>query len=214
MAIPLDQRLARVLVAPLKRSPVTPNQITALSLGLALAAGALFSTGSARAAAWAAGLFALARFLDHADGELARLKGSASRFGYYFDYAVGAVSSAALFVGIGIGFQQGVLGQWSVAAARRLRAGRRNLPGRPHHVARRARLVLHPRRIRSDALLPLDARALPPCRARARGLLALIGRNPAQEWLSIPLPQWGERAGSLQPSPSAGGKGSISSDQS
>ncbi len=116
MAIPLDQRLARVLVAPLKRSPVTPNQITALSLGLALAAGALFSTGSARAAAWAAGLFALARFLDHADGELARLKGSASRFGYYFDYAVGAVSSAALFVGIGIGFQQGVLGQWSVAA--------------------------------------------------------------------------------------------------
>ena len=116
MSIPLDQRLARCLVKPLSRTPVTPNQITALSLGLALAAGALFSTGGARAAAWAAGLFAFGRFLDHADGELARLQGRASRFGYYFDYAVGAVSSAALFVGIGIGFQQGVLGQWSVAA--------------------------------------------------------------------------------------------------
>lgn len=115
MSIPLDQRLARRLVTPLRRTPVTPNQITALSLGLAIAAGALFSTGSARAAAWAAGLFALGRFLDHADGELARLQGRASRFGYYFDYAVGALSSAALFVGIGIGFPHGALGQWSVA---------------------------------------------------------------------------------------------------
>jgi phosphatidylglycerophosphate synthase len=115
MSIPLDQRLARRLVTPLRRTPVTPNQITALSLGLALAAGALFSTGGAQAAAWAAGLFALGRFLDHADGELARLQGRASRFGYYFDYAVGALSSAALFVGIGIGFQHGALGQWSVA---------------------------------------------------------------------------------------------------
>ena len=116
MSIPLDQRLARRLVAPLTRTSVTPNQITALSLGLALTAGALFCTGSARAAAWAAGIFALARFLDHADGELARLTGRASRFGYYLDYAVGAVSSAALFLGIGIGFQQGVLGPWSVVA--------------------------------------------------------------------------------------------------
>src|SRR6266545_4364187 len=28
--------------------------------------------------------------------------------------------------------------------------------------------------------------------AGAIGQLTLIGRNPAQEWLSIPLPQWGE----------------------
>ncbi len=90
--------------------------MTTLSLCLALGAGALFATGGVRTAAWAAGLFAFARFLDHADGELARLKGVSSRFGYYYDCAVGAFSSAALFVGIGIGFQNGVLGPWSVAA--------------------------------------------------------------------------------------------------
>ena len=59
-------------------------------------------------------MFALARFLDHFDGELARLKGQSSRFGYYFDYLAGGLSYAALFLGIGLGLQHGWLGGWSV----------------------------------------------------------------------------------------------------
>ncbi|MEE9209661.1 MAG: CDP-alcohol phosphatidyltransferase family protein [Kiloniellales bacterium] len=113
--IPYDQRSARVLVKPLARLSVTPNQVTAISLLLALAGAWLLAQGAAAQANWGAGLFVLARFLDHVDGELARLTGKASRFGYYFDYAVSGLSHAALFAAIGIGLSGGPLGAWALA---------------------------------------------------------------------------------------------------
>jgi phosphatidylglycerophosphate synthase len=112
---PYDQRIARVLVRPLARLGATPNQVTAVTLLLALGAGALFAVGGAPAIHWAAGLFVLARFLDHFDGELARLTGKSSRFGYYFDYAAGGLGFAALFAGIGWGLAAGALGGWALA---------------------------------------------------------------------------------------------------
>jgi len=115
MKPPYDQRIARVLVRPLARLGATANQVTAVSLVLALGAGGLFALGGAPAIHWAAGLFVLARFLDHCDGELARLTGTASRFGYYFDYAVGGLAHAALFAGIGWGLAAGPLGGWALA---------------------------------------------------------------------------------------------------
>lgn len=114
--VPWDQRLARLLVRSLAGTPVRPNHITTLSLVLAFGAGALYARGEPVAANWAAVLFVLARFLDHADGELARLTGRTSRFGHYYDFAVGALSSAALFIGIGFGLSGGVLGAWSSVA--------------------------------------------------------------------------------------------------
>jgi len=111
---PWDQRAARVLVKPLALTPVTPNQLTTLTLVLALAGAGLFATGDPALAGWAAGLFVLARFLDHFDGELARLKGISSRFGYYYDYVAGAASYTALFLGIGIGLAAGPLGPWAL----------------------------------------------------------------------------------------------------
>ncbi len=111
---PYDQRIARVLVRPLARLGVTANQVTAVSLVLALGAGALFALGGAPAIHWAAGIFVLARFLDHFDGELARLTGKTSRFGYYFDYLTGGLSHAALFAGIGWGLAGGPLGGWAL----------------------------------------------------------------------------------------------------
>ncbi len=111
---PYDQRLARVMVKPLAATPIRPNHITALTLLMTIAAGVLFAEGSALYANWAAGLFVLARFLDHFDGELARLQGTSSRFGYYFDYAVGGLSYAALFAGMGIGHMGGELGIWAL----------------------------------------------------------------------------------------------------
>ena len=113
--IPYDQRVARVLVKPLARLNATPNQVTAISLLLALAGAWLLAQGAAAQANWGAGLFVLARFLDHFDGELARLTGKTSRFGYYFDYAGGGLSYAALFAGIGIGLSGGPLGAWALA---------------------------------------------------------------------------------------------------
>jgi phosphatidylglycerophosphate synthase len=112
---PYDQRVARVLVRPLAWAGVTPNQVTAVTLLLALGAGPLFAVGAAPAIHWAAGLFVLARFLDHFDGELARLTGQTSRFGYYFDYVTGGLSHAALFAGMGWGLAAGPLGGWALA---------------------------------------------------------------------------------------------------
>ena len=114
-SLPWDQRIARVAVKPLVRTSVTPNQLTAATLLLALAGAGLLAVGEPTLANWGAGVFVLARFLDHFDGELARQKGMASRFGYYFDYATGALSYGALFLCIGIGLRHGALGDWALA---------------------------------------------------------------------------------------------------
>ncbi len=111
---PWDQRIARVLVRPLARTPLTPNQLTVFTLIVALAGAGLLAAGDTASANWGAGLFVLARFLDHFDGELARQKNMKSRLGYYLDYVSGAVSYAALFFGIGWGLQSGALGIWAV----------------------------------------------------------------------------------------------------
>ncbi len=111
---PWDQRLARILVRPLASTPVHPNHLTALSRACGLASGALFAFGGAGAAGWAALVFMLAVFIDHTDGELARLTARTSEFGHRLDYIVGAANYTALFIGIGAGlFAQG-LGVWAL----------------------------------------------------------------------------------------------------
>ena len=111
---PWDSRVARFLVRPLANTWVRPNHITTLTLCMALAASILFALNDLVLSHWAAGIFVTSRFLDHFDGELARLQGTASTFGYYFDYFVGGVGYAALFVGLGIGNWQGELGGWAI----------------------------------------------------------------------------------------------------
>ena len=113
--VPWDQRIARVLVKPLVHSPVTPNQITILTLIIALTGAFMLAEGSAYWANWGAGLFCLARFLDHADGELARQKDMKSKLGYYLDYVSGGLSYGALFICMGIGFRDSELGLWAIA---------------------------------------------------------------------------------------------------
>ena len=110
---PFDQRIARVLVRPLVKTPVTPNQVTIFTLLVAWAGAALLALGDPVAANWGAGIFVLARFMDHFDGELARQSGRTSKLGYYLDYVSGALSYGALFLGLGIGFQDSALGVWS-----------------------------------------------------------------------------------------------------
>ena len=111
---PWDQRIARVLVRPLVATPITPNQVTVATLILALAGAGLFAFGEPFLANWGAGLFVLARFLDHFDGELARQSGRTSRLGYYLDYLTGGLSYGALFACLGVGFSGGELGGWAL----------------------------------------------------------------------------------------------------
>jgi phosphatidylglycerophosphate synthase len=107
--------LARILVRPLARTPITPNQITSLSLIAGLGAAWLFALGG-NWVHWGAGVFVLAAWLDHFDGELARLTGRTSEFGHYFDHIAALVNYCALFVGIGIGIEDSWLGAWATPA--------------------------------------------------------------------------------------------------
>ena len=98
---------------PLIATPITPNQITTFSLAIGLFAALLFVQGG-----WAlhvgAACFVLSFWLDHADGELARMSGSTSSFGHYYDLAAGGAVLMALFFGMGIGARDGALGGWSL----------------------------------------------------------------------------------------------------
>lgn len=111
-----DHRLGRLVAGPLARAGIHPNAVTTAGLVLGLAAGALFALGGRSEAEWAALLFVLAAFLDHVDGEVARMSGKCSRFGHYYDHVAAVISYAAMFVGIGVGHHAGPYGEWAVVA--------------------------------------------------------------------------------------------------
>lgn len=100
---PWDARLARLLVAPLKDSWVTPNHLTTVRLGIGLAAAAAFLPGTYLWSNVAALLLIVSNFLDHTDGELARISGKSSRSGHLYDLASDAAVTVLLFVAIGLG---------------------------------------------------------------------------------------------------------------
>lgn len=101
--LPWDARLARSLVQPLKDSPVSPNHLTTVRLATGLAAAAAFLPGTYGWSNVAALLAVASNFLDHADGELARISGKSSRFGHVYDLACDAAVTVLLFVAMGAG---------------------------------------------------------------------------------------------------------------
>jgi archaetidylinositol phosphate synthase len=100
---PWDARLARRLVAPLVHSWVTPNHLTTVRLLVGLAAAAAFIPGSYGWSNIAALLLIFSNFLDHTDGELARMSGKTSRIGHIYDLASDAMVTILLFIAIGVG---------------------------------------------------------------------------------------------------------------
>ncbi len=100
---PWDARLARRIVAPLKGTRVTPNHLTTVRLLVGLAGAAAFTPGTYGWMNLAALLMITSNFLDHADGELARLSGKSSRIGHFYDLASDAVVTVLLFVAMGVG---------------------------------------------------------------------------------------------------------------
>ncbi|HWM65246.1 MAG TPA: CDP-alcohol phosphatidyltransferase family protein [Steroidobacteraceae bacterium] len=100
---PWDARLARRLVTPLKDSRATPNHLTTVRLAVGLSAAAAFLPGTYGWTNIGALLLILSNFLDHTDGELARISGKTSRIGHIYDLASDAVVTVLLFLGIGIG---------------------------------------------------------------------------------------------------------------
>lgn len=100
---PWDARAARRLVTPLKNSWVTPNHLTTLRLLVGLCGVAAFLPGTYGWSNIGALLLVLSNFLDHTDGELARISGRSSRFGHLYDLASDATVTMLAFVAIGVG---------------------------------------------------------------------------------------------------------------
>lgn len=107
-------RAVRVLVRPLARTPVTPNQITTLRLAGGIGACALFASGTDQHMMAGAWLFLFSMVLDRADGELARITGRKSQFGHKYDLFSDAFCNALAFLGIGIGLRGGQYGDLAI----------------------------------------------------------------------------------------------------
>src|SRR5271156_3385873 len=103
---PWDARLARRLVTPLKDSWVTPNTLTTVRLFVGLGAAAAFLPGTYGWSNVAALLLILSNFLDHTDGELARLSGKSSRIGHVYDLASDAAVTILSFLAMGAGVDE------------------------------------------------------------------------------------------------------------
>ena len=96
-----DARLARRLVTPLIGTPVTPNHLTTLRLLIGIVGAYYLSVGSFWLCSLGALLIALSNFVDHTDGELARISGQSSKIGHFYDLACDSVVTVLLFVGLG-----------------------------------------------------------------------------------------------------------------
>jgi phosphatidylglycerophosphate synthase len=96
-----DARLARRLVTPLVGTPITPNHLTTLRLLIGIAGAYYLSVGSFWSCSLGALLIALSNFVDHTDGELARISGQSSKIGHFYDLACDSVVTVLLFVGLG-----------------------------------------------------------------------------------------------------------------
>ena len=107
---PWDARLAQRLVWPLRDSWVTPNHLTTVRLAVGLGAAAAFLPGTYGWSNAAAILLVVSNFLDHADGELARISGKTSHIGHIYDLASDALVTVLLFVAIGAGIGPEPLG--------------------------------------------------------------------------------------------------------
>ncbi len=86
----------------LSRTPVTPNQVTIISLILGIISGIFFSLGEYTYTITAGLLYFLSTVFDQCDGEVARLKQMETEFGRKLDIIVDAIVNAVIVIGITI----------------------------------------------------------------------------------------------------------------
>ncbi|CAD6538117.1 hypothetical protein LMG28727_03547 [Paraburkholderia kirstenboschensis] len=110
-----DARLARRLVTPLINTRVTPNHLTTLRLLIGVAGALCLARGGFAWVNAGAALIVLSNFVDHTDGELARISGKSSRIGHFYDLASDALVTVMLFIGMGVGAGASNIGGLTVA---------------------------------------------------------------------------------------------------
>ncbi|HEY3598224.1 MAG TPA: CDP-alcohol phosphatidyltransferase family protein [Paraburkholderia sp.] len=109
-----DARLARRLIMPLVHTRITPNHLTTVRLFIGLAGGIYLARGGYAWTNLGALLIVISNFVDHTDGELARVSGKSSKIGHFYDLACDALVTVLLFGGMGFGIHaasvQGLIG--------------------------------------------------------------------------------------------------------
>jgi len=110
-----DARLARRLVTPLVNTCVAPNHLTTLRLLIGVAGALCLARGGFAWSNAGAVLIVLSNFVDHTDGELARISGKSSRIGHFYDLACDALVTVMLFIGMGMGMSASNIGGLTVA---------------------------------------------------------------------------------------------------
>jgi phosphatidylglycerophosphate synthase len=88
------------VVRMLYPTPITPNQITFLSLVFGLLSAGFYVSGRPDALVWGAIFLYGKVFLDNVDGNLARVRGTSSRFGRFFDSLTDFASTVLVYIGI------------------------------------------------------------------------------------------------------------------
>ena len=107
----INRALSKPLTALLLKTPLTPNQVTAISLGFGILSGVFFAKGDTSFALLAALFFQIAAVLDNCDGNIARAKDLKSEFGGWFDIVADVLVDIALFSGLTVGLlRQGAQG--------------------------------------------------------------------------------------------------------
>ena len=94
------RKISGFITGFLVRTPVTPNQVTIISLILGLIAGVFFSFGGHTHTITAGLIFFLCVVFDQCDGEVARIKHMESEFGRAFDIIVDSIVNAVIVAGI------------------------------------------------------------------------------------------------------------------
>jgi phosphatidylglycerophosphate synthase len=119
---------AAILLVPLQRSPVTPNQITLASLVVFIAAGILLvAVPGWHGLLIGVAVIELSYVLDCVDGQLARLRGTSSVVGAHLDFLMDELKAFVLVAATGIRLWrtegeprwllEGLLGLCAVASA-------------------------------------------------------------------------------------------------
>ena len=116
------RRQAEALVSALGRSPITPNQVTVVGLGLTFLAAGLVAFGHLR---WAGVVLIFAGTCDILDGALARSTHASYPYGAFLDSTLDRYSEGAVYLGLAAYFVTvgGTLQEWLVLATLAALAG-------------------------------------------------------------------------------------------
>lgn len=106
MASVLDRKISNLVTQQLLKTPITPNQITALVTLIGLAAGWSFAQGTPISRLVGAFLFWASSVLGGCDGEVARARHRTSRLGRWLNLWSSCMILFAVVYGLGLGLSR------------------------------------------------------------------------------------------------------------